>query len=59
MLIRLLGVRFSHLVHGTQQLNMFEDTHEMVSLYRSMDAIRQRYGSRAIGRAAGYKRISR
>ena len=59
MLIRLLGVRFSHLVHGTQQLNMFEDTYEMVSLYQSMDAIRQRYGSRAIGRAAGYKRIPR
>jgi DNA polymerase-4 len=59
MLIRLLGVRFSHLVHGTQQLNMFEDTYEMVSLYQSMDAIRQRYGSRAIGRAAGYKRIRR
>jgi len=54
MLIRLLGVRFSHLVHGTQQLNMFEDTRELVSLYQQMDAIRQRYGSRAIGRAAGY-----
>jgi len=59
MLIRLLGVRFSRLVHGTQQLNMFEDTREMVSLYQSMDAIRQRYGSRAIGRAAGYKRPGR
>ena len=54
MLIRLLGVRFSHLVHGTQQLNMFEDTRELVSLYQQMDAIRKRYGSRAIGRAAGY-----
>jgi len=54
MLIRLLGVRFSHLVHGSQQLNMFEDTRELVSLYQEMDAIRKRYGSRAIGRAAGY-----
>ena len=56
MLIRLLGVRFSHLVHGTQQLNMFEDTREQVSLYQQMDAIRKRYGSQAIGRAAGYRR---
>jgi DNA polymerase-4 len=55
MLIRLLGVRFTHLVHGTQQLNMFEDTREQVSLYQQMDAIRKRYGSQAIGRAAGYR----
>jgi len=55
MLIRLLGVRFSHLVYGTQQLNMFEDTREQVSLYQSMDAIRKRYGAGAIGRASGYR----
>ena len=59
MLIRLLGVRFTHLVHGTQQLNMFEDTQELVSLYRHMDEIRKRYGSKAIGRAAGYGRTRR
>jgi DNA polymerase-4 len=55
MLIRLLGVRFSHLVYGTQQLNMFEDTRDQVSLYQSMDAIRKRYGAGAIGRASGYR----
>lgn len=58
MLIRLLGVRFTHLVHGTQQLNMFEDTRELVRLYRHMDEIRKRYGPRAIGRAAGYGHTS-
>jgi DNA polymerase-4 len=53
MLIRLVGVRFSHLVSGVQQLNMFEDTPEMVNLYNAMDKIRLRYGKRAIRRAVG------
>lgn len=53
MLIRLVGVRFSHLVQGVQQLNMFEDTPEMVNLYLAMDRMRNRYGRDAIGRAAG------
>lgn len=53
MLIRLLGVKLSHLVHGVQQLNMFEDTTEMVHLYQSMDRIRNRYGPKAIQRASG------
>ncbi len=53
MLIRLVGVRFSHLVSGTQQLNLFEDTSERVSLYQSMDQIRNRFGSSAIRRASG------
>ena len=51
MMIRLIGVRLSNLVHGTQQLNMFEDTPEMVNLYLALDRIRKRYGKKAIGRA--------
>jgi DNA polymerase IV len=54
MLIRLIGVRFSHLVNGTQQLDLFEDTAERVNLYLSMDQIRRRFGSRAIQRASGF-----
>jgi DNA polymerase-4 len=53
MLIRLIGVRFSHLVSGTQQLDLFEDTSERVNLYMSMDQIRKRFGSSAIRRASG------
>jgi DNA polymerase-4 len=53
MLIRLIGVRVSGLVGGLQQLNMFEDTPEMTSLYQAMDNIRNRYGSKSICRAAG------
>lgn len=53
MLIRLIGVRFSHLVGGVQQLNLFEDTPEMVNLYQSLDHIRKRFGQRAVFRAVG------
>ncbi|MFC1733138.1 DNA polymerase IV [candidate division KSB1 bacterium] len=58
MLIRLIGVRFSHLVHGVQQLNMFEDTPEMTNLYQAMDKVRLKYGEKAIRRAVGIKNIS-
>lgn len=51
MLIRLVGVRFSHLVGGNQLLHMFEDTPEMVSLYQSLDRIRKRFGREAVRRA--------
>jgi DNA polymerase-4 len=53
MLIRLIGVRFSHLVRGVQQLDMFDDTPEKVSLYMAMDRLRKRFGRDAVRRAAG------
>jgi DNA polymerase-4 len=53
MLIRLIGVRFSHLVQGVQQLDMFDDTPEKVSLYMAMDKLRKRFGCDAVRRAAG------
>lgn len=55
MLIRLIGVKISHLVQGVQQLDLFEDTPEMVNLYLSMDYIRKRYGNYALKRAVGIK----
>ncbi len=53
MLIRLIGVRFSHLVRGVQQLDMFDDTPEKVNLYLAMDNLRRRFGRNAVRRAAG------
>jgi DNA polymerase IV len=53
MLIRLIGVKLSHLVGGMQQLNLFEDTPEMTRLYQAMDKIRLRYGSASVKRAVG------
>jgi DNA polymerase-4 len=51
MLIRLVGVRFSHLVGGGQQINLFEDSEEIIRLYQAMDKMRQRYGADKVGRA--------
>jgi DNA polymerase-4 len=53
MLIRLVGVRFSGLIRGTQQLNLFEDTSEMVHLYLAVDRMRKRFGANALQRASG------
>lgn len=60
MLVRLIGVRFSHLVEGGHQINLFEDTN-IINLYQAMDHIRERYGDRSIMRASGMgaKSISR
>lgn len=51
MLIRLIGVKFSHLVHGTPQLSLFEETPEMIRLYQTMDRIRKKYGKQSLIRA--------
>ncbi len=53
MRIRLVGIQFSKLIRGTQQLDMFEDTPEMARLYQAMDHLRNRYGQRVLYRAAG------
>lgn len=54
MRIRLIGVRFTGLVRGCLQINLFEDTTEMVSLYQAMDRIKKRFGYRKIMRATGF-----
>lgn len=58
--VRLIGVRFSHLVEGAHQINLFEDA-KILDLYKAMDFIRNRYGDRAVMRASGMdaKSISR
>ncbi len=53
LLVRLVGVRFSSLVHGNYQINLFEDTGEIINLYQAMDFIRQKHGDRSIIRAKG------
>lgn len=53
MRIRLVGVQFGGLVHGTYQIDLFEDTMEMMSLYQTMDNIKKRFGSDAVGRCVG------
>jgi DNA polymerase-4 len=53
MLIRLIGVRFSHLVTGVQQIDLFDQTPELINLYQAMDRMRLRYGRDKLVRAVG------
>jgi DNA polymerase-4 len=53
MLIRLVGVRFSYLVGGGYQINLFEDSLEQIHLYQAVDQLKKRFGDDAIMRAAG------
>ena len=61
LLVRLIGVKFSHLVSGGHQINLFEDNDKIINLYQAMDNMRERYGDRAVIRASGMgaKSISR
>ena len=51
MLLRLVGVRFSGLVHGNYQISLFDDTEESIRLYQAMDRIKFRHGSDKLIRA--------
>jgi len=59
--VRLVGVRYSHLVHGGHQINFLDDTEQQWQLYQAMDMLRKRYGQDAVKRAAalGSKAIGR
>jgi len=51
MLVRLVGVRLSHLVHGSHQIHLFEDTQEDVRLYQAIDFLKHKYGPHTLTRA--------
>jgi DNA polymerase-4 len=53
LLVRLIGVRFSHLVPGNYQINLFDDTHQTIDLYQAIDTIKHKYGENKLIRAAG------
>ncbi|NND52487.1 MAG: DNA polymerase IV [Flavobacteriaceae bacterium] len=61
LLVRLVGVKFSHLVEGGHQVNLFEDDEKYLNLSQAIDRMRERYGDRSVINAAGMdaKSISR
>ena len=54
MLVRLVGVRFTQLVPGNDQINMFEDTEHQVQLYQAIDSIKKQYGEGLVIRGSGF-----
>ncbi len=61
LLVRLVGVKLDDIVSGHYQINLFDDTEELLNLYNAMDHIRGRYGESSIMRASsmGAKTIGR
>jgi DNA polymerase-4 len=50
MLIRLIGIRFTHLIPGNYQVNLFEDKQEMIKLYQAIDSVKKQFGEGALVR---------
>ena len=53
LLVRLLGVRFTHLVPGSHQISLFDESNEQIRLYQELDKLNFRYGRYLIMRASG------
>jgi DNA polymerase-4 len=51
--VRLLGVRFSHLVPMTLQMNLFDKEAEKLQLFKAVDQIKSDFGIGAVVKAAG------
>lgn len=58
-MIRLIGVKYSGLVHGHYQINLFDDKEEDMNLLNELDHIRNRWGAGAIGRAVNVDKVGR
>jgi len=52
VLIRLIGLKFSGIVGGNYQINLFDDSEKMLQLYQSLDHIKNRFGERSVLRAS-------
>jgi len=55
MLLRLIGIKFSHLVSGYEQMELYSTSEKMYNLYQTIDKVRNRYGINAIKSAAALK----
>ncbi len=49
--VRLLGVRFSHMIPITMQMSLFDNNVEKLNLYKAVDDIKDRFGSKLVTKA--------
>lgn len=52
LLVRLVGVRFTHLVSGSYQINIFEDSREIISLHQAIDSVKKQFGEHLLSSGA-------
>jgi DNA polymerase-4 len=50
--VRLLGVRFSQFIPFTMQMSLFDNKAEKLNLYKTIDEIKNQFGSNAVTKAA-------
>jgi DNA polymerase-4 len=55
LLIRMLGIRFTHLIPGNYQISLFDDTTESINLYQAIDSVKHRFGEELVKRARGVR----
>jgi len=53
--VRLLGVRFSHMIPITTQMSLFENNAEKLQLYKTVDEIKERFGKKLLTKAVNTK----
>jgi len=53
VLIRLIGIRFTNLLPGNYQINLFDDTQEKIRMYQQIDSIKKQFGEKYLVKAAG------
>jgi DNA polymerase-4 len=51
--VRLIGLRLGELVHGGYQTDLFHDTEAELNLLKTMDQLKNKYGSQVVRRANG------
>jgi len=51
MLLRLIGVKLSHLVSGFEQIGLYHTSEEEYDLYQAMDKVRNHYGIESVVKA--------
>jgi len=51
MLLRLIGVKLSHLVSGFEQIGLYHTSEEEYDLYQAMDKVRNHYGVESVVKA--------
>ena len=54
LLIRMIGIRFTNLVQGNYQVQLFDDLQESINMYRAIDSVKKRFGESLLVRAGGF-----
>lgn len=55
VLVRLIGIRFTNLIPGSHQIDLFDDTQETIRLYQAIDSVKKQFGGDKLFRGSGVR----